>query len=179
MLAAVTAVSNLHSIPRHADGVTRVNVGELHSGSGRNIIPGTAELKMELRGETTELNEYMKNYAEEIIRGAALMHQIDYNIDTVGEAIGAEGSPELADILKQCADKSGMISQSQTNSIKASEDATYFIDAVQKRRGYATYCVFGTDLAAGHHNEKFDIHEDSMMSAVQVLFETAKALTHE
>ena len=179
MLAAAAAVSNLHSIPRHSDGATRINVGELHSGSGRNIIPDSAELKMELRGETTALNEYMKNYTEEIIKGAASMHQVDYDINLVGEAIGAKGSPELAEILKQSAESKGLISRSTDSSITVSEDATYFIDAVQKQGGYATYCIFGTDLAAGHHNEKFDIHEDSMMSSVQVLFESAKALTHE
>ncbi|SDK40851.1 aminobenzoyl-glutamate utilization protein A [Lacicoccus qingdaonensis] len=179
MLAAAAAVSNLHSIPRHADGATRINVGELHSGSGRNIIPDTAELKMELRGETTVLNEYMKNYAEEIIKGAALMHQVDYEIDLVGEAIEAKGSPELAEILKESADNIGLTSILEDNSAAGSEDATYFIDTVQKRGGYATYCVFGTELAAGHHNERFDTHEDSLMTSVQVLFDSAKALTHE
>lgn len=179
MLAAAAAVLNLHSIPRHADGATRINVGELHSGSGRNVIPDTAELKVELRGATTELNEYMKNYAEEIIKGAALMHQTDYEIELVGEAIGSKGSPELAKILHQSAESTGLTGQLEDNSSAGSEDATYFIDAVQRQGGYATYCVFGTDLAAGHHNEKFDIHEDSLLPAVQTLYESARALTHE
>ena len=34
----------------------------------------------------------------------------------------------------------------------------------------ATYCIFGTDLAAGHHNEQFDINEDTLHAAVDVLF---------
>lgn len=179
MLAAAAAVSNLHSIPRHADGATRINVGELHSGRGRNVIPDTAELKLELRGETTRLNDYMKNYSEEIIKGAALMHQTDYEINLVGEAIGAKGSVELAQILRKSADDTGMTSQLEDNSSAGSEDATYFIDAVQRRGGYATYCVFGTELAAGHHNEKFDIHEESLLPAVQTLYASAETLTHE
>lgn len=31
--------------------------------------------------------------------------------------------------------------------------------AVQKRGGKAVYFVLGTDIAAGHHNEYFDIDE--------------------
>lgn len=179
MLAAAAAVLNLHSIPRHADGATRINVGEIHSGSGRNIIPDSAELKVEIRGATTELNEYMKSYAEKVIEGAAIMHQVDYEITLAGEAISAKGSPELAAILHKSAEQAGLTSELENNSAAGSEDATYFMEAVQKKGGYATYCIFGTDLAAGHHNEKFDVNEDSMMSSVQVLFEAAKILTQE
>ncbi len=179
MLAAASAILNLHSIPRHADGATRINVGELHAGSGRNIIPDTAELKVEIRGATTELNEYMKNYAEKVIKGAALMHQVDYDITLAGEAISAKGSPALAKIMHEAAESTGLTSELENNSAAGSEDATYFMEAVQKQGGYATYCIFGTDLAAGHHNEKFDVNEDSMMSSVKVLFEAAKTLTSE
>ena len=81
--------------------------------------------------------------------------------------------------MHQAAENVGLTSELKNNSAAGSEDATYFMEAVQKRGGYATYCIFGTDLAAGHHNEKFDVREDSMMSSVQVLFEAAKSLTSE
>lgn len=179
MLAAASAILNLHSIPRNSEGATRINVGEIHAGSGRNIIPDSAELKVEIRGATTELNEYMKEYAEKVIEGAAVMHQVEHEITLAGEAISSEGSPELAQVMHQAAENVGLTSELENNSAAGSEDATYFMEAVQKRGGYATYCIFGTDLAAGHHNEKFDVREDSMMSSVQVLFEAAKSLTSE
>ncbi|CAM4189878.1 amidohydrolase [Lacicoccus alkaliphilus] len=179
MLAAASTILNLHSIPRHSEGATRINVGEIHAGSGRNIIPDSAELKVEIRGATTELNEYMKEYAEKVIEGAAVMHQVEHEITLAGEAISSKGSPELAEIMHQSAENVGLTSEFENNSAAGSEDATYFMEAVQKRGGYATYCIFGTDLAAGHHNEKFDVREDSMMSSVQVLFEAAKSLTSE
>lgn len=179
MLAAASAVLNLHAIPRHSGGSTRVNVGELHAGSGRNVIADSASLKVEIRGENSELNAYMKNYAEEVIKGAALMHQVDYDIKLVGEAVNASGSIELAEKMLQEAEKTGLKCQLEENKPSGSEDATYFINAVQKQGGYATYCVFGTNLAAGHHNEKFDIDEESILPAVQTLFETTKSLTAE
>src|SRR5699024_11989336 len=67
----------------------------------------------------------------------------------------------------------------EENKPSGSEDATFFITRVQECGGQASYCIFGTDLAAGHHNEKFDVNEDSMLSAVQTLFETAKLLSEK
>ena len=82
MLAAANAVINLNAIPRHSGGATRINVGELHAGSGRNVIAGSANLKIETRGTTAELNDYMKQYAESIIKGAAQMFQVESTMET-------------------------------------------------------------------------------------------------
>jgi aminobenzoyl-glutamate utilization protein A len=48
-----------------------------------------------------------------------------------------------------------------------SEDATYMMQRVQENGGLATYLVIGTTLAAGHHNEKFDIDERVMGIAIK------------
>lgn len=179
MLAAASAVLNLHSIPRHSGGSTRVNVGELHAGSGRNVIADTAEIKLEIRGKDEALNTYMKNYVEDIVKGAAMMHQVDYDIKLVGEAVNATGSRNLAEKMFAEAEKNGLKSTLEENQPSGSEDATYFVNRVQKQGGDATYCVFGTNLAAGHHNEKFDIDEESILPAVYTLFEMAKTLVKE
>ena len=42
LLAAAAAALNIHAISRHSKGASRVNVGELHAGSGRNIVPDHA-----------------------------------------------------------------------------------------------------------------------------------------
>lgn len=59
MLAVGTAILNLYAIPRHSGGVSRVNVGTVVAGSGRNVIADEAKMEIEVRGETTEINEYM------------------------------------------------------------------------------------------------------------------------
>ncbi|WHX42720.1 M20 family metallo-hydrolase [Mesobacillus sp. AQ2] len=178
LLAAASAALNIYAIPRHSEGATRINVGELHAGSGRNIIADRAFLKVETRGENTRINEFVKSQAEAVIAGSAQMYGVEYEIQTVGEAISAEGSRELASVLHACAEESPYILESvlEDNSPAGSEDATFFIERVQKNGGQATYCVFGTELAAGHHNEKFDINEKTLMSAVHVLFESIKKL---
>lgn len=179
MLAAANAVINLNAIPRHSGGATRINVGELHAGSGRNVIAGSANLKIETRGTTAELNDYMKQYAESIIKGAAQMFQVESTMETVGEGTSAKGSTALAEVLVKAADSASLTTSLEENKPSGSEDATCFINRVQERGGLASYCIFGTDLAAGHHNEKFDINEDSMAPAVQTLLTAAQLLTNE
>lgn len=179
MLAAANAVINLNAIPRHSGGATRINVGELHAGSGRNVIAGSANLKIETRGTTAELNDYMKQYAESIIKGAAEMFQVESTMETVGEGTSAKGSTALAEVLVKAADSASLTTSLEENKPSGSEDATFFINRVQERGGLASYCIFGTDLAAGHHNEKFDINEDSMAPAVQTLLTAAQLLTNE
>ncbi|TLS38710.1 M20 family metallo-hydrolase [Pseudalkalibacillus caeni] len=172
LLAAASAALNIYAVPRHSEGSTRINVGELHAGSGRNIIADRASLKVETRGENSEINEYVKSQVEAVIAGSAQMYKVDYEIKTVGEGVSSRGSKELAEILRACAEESSYIEKSilEDNSPAGSEDATFFMEHVKQNGGQATYCIFGTELAAGHHNEKFDINEETLQTAVNVLF---------
>lgn len=179
LLAAASAALNMHAICRHSGGDSRINVGELHAGSGRNVIASHATIIAETRGETSEVNEYMKEQVENIVKGAAQMYGIDYSIKTAGEAISCTCSDDLAKKLANVAGQHEFIEHvevmSEANA--GSEDATYFMEAVQKRGGQATYCIFGTDLAAGHHHECFDINENTLLPAVEILFAAAKELS--
>lgn len=178
LLAAASAALNMQAIARHSDGSSRVNVGEFHAGSGRNIIPDHAVLIAETRGETSEINQYVKEQVQSIVDGAARMYQLDYNLEVAGEALNCDCSPGLAEMLKQCAESQPEIDKVllESSDSAGSEDATYFMERVQRGGGLATYCIFGTELAAGHHNEKFDIHEDTLLPAVEILYRAAEKL---
>lgn len=171
LLAAASAVLNLHSIPRHSSGQSRVNVGVLQAGSGRNIIPASAHLKVETRGETTEINEYILENAINIIKGSAAMHDVDVHFEIVGEAKTSDSSTRLKTYIEEVAKEVEEVRSilSESPNAAGSEDATYMMDRVKKNGGLASYVIFGTTLAAGHHNEKFDIQEDSMIMAVNTL----------
>src|SRR5699024_5911214 len=95
MLAAANAVINLNAIPRHSGGATRVNVGEIHARSSRNAIADFATLKAEIRGTTSEINAYMQNYAESIIKRAAQMFQVEYTINVVGAGKSVKGHTDI------------------------------------------------------------------------------------
>jgi aminobenzoyl-glutamate utilization protein A len=170
LLAAASAVLNLHAISRHSGGNSRINVGVLHAGSGRNIIPNHAAFKLETRGDTSEVNEYILSRAMDVIHGAAAMYGVQADIDIVGKADSSSPSPELLPYIRAQASKvAGVTSIVDTRNASGSEDATYMMERVKQRGGLASYLVFGTTLAAGHHNEKFDIDERVLGIGVQTL----------
>ncbi|HLR14518.1 MAG TPA: peptidase M20, partial [Bacillota bacterium] len=109
------------------------------------------------------------------------MYSVDYHLETVGEALSSTCSPELAKRMYHIAQDTGEMKHciEADHSAAGSEDATYFMERVKERGGQATYVVFGTELAAGHHNEKFDIDERSLLPAAKVLTQSAISLSNK
>lgn len=180
LMAASSAVLGLYGIPRHSAGASRVNVGVLNAGTGRNIIPSLAELKVETRGETSEINDYIRSQAINVLEGAAKMYGVEVEVDIVGEAKSSMPSKELVETLARAAETSPLLKKTVEWSTDSagSEDATYYMERVKELGGLATYCIVGSDLAAGHHNERFDFDEDSMLAAVDVLYRSAVKISN-
>ncbi|WP_394121540.1 amidohydrolase [Planococcus donghaensis] len=179
LMAASSAVLGLHGIPRHSAGASRVNVGVLNAGSGRNIIPAAAHMKIETRGETSEINDYIRTQAFAVLEGAAAMYGVEVSTEVVGEAKSSIPSKELVESLHEVAQSSPYFTKTidwSTDSA-GSEDATYYMEQVKAHGGLATYCIVGSDLAAGHHNERFDFDETSMLAAVDVLYRSVLKLS--
>lgn len=172
LLAAANIALNSHAIARHGEGASRVNVGEMHAGSGRNIIADRALLKMETRGASSAINTAVLEQVEAIVAGAAQMYGVEWEMETVGSAIHVRPSADFATRLAGVAQHSPWLDQVivEDESSLGSEDATYFMERVQARGGKATYCVVGSHLPAGHHNERFDIDEEALFAGVDVLF---------
>lgn len=173
LLAACTAVLNLHSIPRHNQGASRINVGSLIVDGDRNIIPHQTTMKVETRGQTTEINEYIKKYAERIIKNSAQMHDCKYEIDYVGESICATSDEEIAGIIQEIGKHTDGITSIQLISDKpsGSEDFMFMVDRVQKNGGRATYFTLGGaqgDFKPGHHTQGFDFYEEILPIAVKI-----------
>ncbi|MBC8951373.1 M20 family metallo-hydrolase [Xenorhabdus sp. PB62.4] len=172
LLAAAQAALGLHAIPRHSEGSSRINVGVLQAGIGRNVIPDYALMKIETRGKTNEINEFIYHQALSIIEGAAKMQGVEYELKLMGAAQSSLPSPAWVDFIYQQTQKNIPELSSVAKSLQqpaGSEDATYFMERVKAKGGQATYLIFGTELSAGHHNERFDFDENVMKTAVKTL----------
>ncbi|MFM5619329.1 amidohydrolase [Aeromonas veronii] len=174
LAAACMATTAMLGIPRHRDGMTRINIGQLHAGSGRNVIPDHAELHGETRGADSTLNDYMFSQVQRIVEGTALAHGVTYRIIKQGEAIALDNSPALQAELAALARKQGLATI-QTRRFGASEDAGFLMERVQKQGGEAAYLILGADLAAPHHHNEFDFDERVMQSGVELLAAWARA----
>ncbi|WP_049926112.1 amidohydrolase [Halopiger goleimassiliensis] len=168
--AMATAVQNLYAIPRHDDGATRINAGVVEGGSAANIIPEYARIVAEIRGETTELMEYMRSNAKRVIRNAAEMHDCEVSFETGAEAPSATSDEDLVSIVADVAGATdGIDSVLERDELGGSEDATYLMKAVQDDGGQAAYVGVGTDHPGGHHTSTFDVDEPSIGHGVDVL----------
>lgn len=174
ILAACSAVLNLHAIPRHSEGATRINVGTIEAGTDRNIIPNEAKLKIETRGENTSINAYVKDYAYQIIKHAGLMHQVETEIEVVGEAVGGKSDMELIKIIGSIAESLDAFDEvvAFDNHAGGSEDFTYMMSAVQAQGGQAAFFMVGASPlkngGVGHHTSNFDFREEALIEAVKI-----------
>lgn len=168
--ALAAAIDGLYAIPRHSAGRTRINAGRVEGGSASNIIPETATIQGEVRGETTALREYMKERAGRVLEGAATSHGCDVTYDYGPEAPSGESDPALAAAVESAAESvTGVDSVLPSAEFGGSEDATYLMERVQNRGGLATYVGIGTDHPGGHHSATFDIDEESLRIGIEVL----------
>jgi aminobenzoyl-glutamate utilization protein A len=170
VLAAATAAINLHAIPRHRGGATRINVGRIEAGEGRNVIGSRACLVIETRGETSELNSYMVSRAERVLAAAAAMYGCDVEVTPVGGADTAASDPELAARVAEAASWLRELTLRPSEPVGGSDDLTHMMLHVQARGGLATSIGFGADLGGwGHHTERFDFDEAALPLALKLL----------
>jgi len=177
LLAACSAVLNLHAIARHSGGATRITVGTLRAGQGRNIIPSNAFFELETRGVTSELDDYMRLEAERIIAASAATWDVKHRIEVAGGTKSGESSLTLIPVIIDAAKQGGAFTEvRESSSFGASEDFAHFMSVVQNNGGMGTYIQVGSDLTSGHHTSRFDFDERSMLHATELLLKVVEAL---
>ncbi|WP_082232200.1 amidohydrolase [Halobacillus massiliensis] len=175
LLAAASAATQVYAIPRHSEGVNRVNVGKLQAGSGRNIIADKGYMELETRGETQAINEYMQTQAKRILQSAADMHDVDVTIEFVGQTEEIVCSEELISSITTACEESRYIQKvDHFAKVSGSEDASFMINEVQSNGGQATYMLFGTPLPANHHAPLFDFDEHVLVTALETYIQIVK-----
>ncbi|VEI77038.1 Indole-3-acetyl-aspartic acid hydrolase [Mannheimia haemolytica] len=169
LLAAAHAVTQLHGISRHGEGMSRINVGIFKGGSGRNVIPSDAEIKLEVRGENKAINQYMVDQVMQIAKGVATGFAVEYETEIMGEAVDMVNDAELVELIKEIAIAQPQVhSSDQDYSFNASEDATILGQRVQDNGGKAIYFIIGADRTAEHHQAEFDFDESQLLTGVNI-----------
>ena len=171
LLSAANCILNLHSIPRNSDGQTRVNVGTVHAGTSRNVIPETAKLEIEVRGVTTELNRYMEMYARDIINASALMHDTVVEINEMGKAYALECDKDfMTQIRSLCQQHLNDLKLPKENlsPLGGSDDFSYMMARVQAHGGKAPYMKLLTPIKSSPHNTTFDFDESVLKKGPRI-----------
>lgn len=171
LLAAAVAVQNLYAISRDSEGYTRVNVGKICGGTGRNVIPDRTDLMIEVRGETDRVNEFMKERAFTVLKSAAAMQDCEVEIQKVGE-----GHPIVNDdvLRKKIAEVCDEMNLSYLGLLEprfmsgTAEDFGDLSRTVQKNGGKAVFFRTYEDLAAPLHDSCMDFDEETLVNTVCV-----------
>jgi aminobenzoyl-glutamate utilization protein A len=177
MQAVAAATQGLYGIPRHADGLTRVNVGRAEVGSAPNVVASEGRIELEVRGGTDDLRAYMTDHARRTLDAAAAMHDCAVETETIAVAPREDSDESMVDVVAAAADAaSGVDSTVRRAPLGVSEDATYLMRAVKRGGGDATFVVLGTDHPGGHHTATFDVDERTLELGVDVLARTVRSL---
>ena len=179
LLAASQMALSMHGITRHAKGVTRINVGVLKAGEGRNVIAPNGYLACETRGEDTNLNDFMYEKCMDIVKGVSEIYGIESKVVKTGGTNGADSDKEVTEIFYEAAKQSPFIDDDKIVKeldFGACEDFAHFMRALQDRGAKSGYMMIGTNLKAGHHNYKFDFDEECLVAGVDVYLRSAYKL---
>lgn len=170
LLAAAAAVTNLYAIPRHGAGASRINVGRLIAGSGRNVIADEAFMEMEVRGDTTEINEYVSDYAKRVLESAAAMHDCTVEIKLMGAAQSLNSDEDFCEhIAAVCTEKLGMkVTEKLAIKLGGSEDVSYMLNRVQSHGGKGSFVRVRSKMTESAHKRKFDFDESYLTKVVKV-----------
>lgn len=176
LLAAASCALSLHSLPQFSLGMSRLNVGILNAGTARNIVPSNAIMQIETRGENEKINEMLNERVINVIEGTAKAYGVKYNIEMAGSAPAYNTyDKDLVEKVATHLTNKGF-NTSIARSLGASEDVTYMMNEVEKYNGKSLHFIFGADLKAGHHNDRFDFNEEAMYMAFDTLRYTIELL---
>lgn len=170
IVAAANAVINLTAIPRHSVGITRVNVGVIQGGTGRNVIPDQCMIQVEVRGETTEINRYMDEQAKRICQAAADMTGCCCEMVPQGSSESQHSDEDfLAHIGDMVREHLPHLTVSSCENAQnwGSEDISLMMNRVQAHGGKATYMRSMTDMASAQHTTAFDFDEKVLVDGIE------------
>lgn len=163
LMAACAAAMMIQGIPRNGEGDTRVAVGTLHAGEGRNVTPVHADMELEVRGETAEVNDYMRDSVYRIVDGVARSYEVKAEVELAGEATTLPLCEDLLKIAGDCAkDVPGVEKVMPITKKAGSEDCTILMRRVVAHGGRAAYLLIGADQN-GHHRADFDIVDEKSL----------------
>ena len=180
ILAASAACLAMHTACQDSRGASRINVGTIHGGTGRNVVPDKTVIQIETRGKTADIERGVYNRAMASVEGAAAMFGCTVETAIMGSASSADSDWALEPYINKAQARVKEITRYQPeDGFTGSEDATYLMARVQAHGGVATYMGVGADIAAPHHNGKFNFDESALVTNVKLHTAIVWEICHE
>lgn len=169
LLAACSAAVMMAGIPRSGQGDTRISIGRINAGEGRNVVPVNGLLQLETRGSSEEVNNFMVDNVRRIVEGVARAYEVQAEIEQVGHATTLIADESVTNELLEIARSIPFFTKTEiNNNIKGSEDCTLLVKRVNEHGGKCGFFIFGCN-EHGHHKGDFCIQdEQSLKEAFEI-----------
>ena len=161
LTGACFLANEILATPRHGKGMTRVNVGTLIAGEDRSLIPSSAKMQLEVRGQDAEITKYLFDNIKKYTAGIASSYHLETKIEITGEATNFRNDLEMINLMQGVIDTHPEL-LNVTLPLGGSEDVSLMVRRVQEKGGKAIFFLVGADQKDGHHKEKFDIDEEAL-----------------
>lgn len=146
-------------------GMTRVNVGTLHAGEGRNIVASHAKIEVEVRGESEAINHQLTSIAIQRAEGCAMAFGVGCRHLIMGEAVDFVPDDAVTQMIAVCARRARRCKDVlPTAPLNSSDDATLMIRRVQSMGGKAGYFLVGAALPGENEHANVDFAEESLLT---------------
>jgi aminobenzoyl-glutamate utilization protein A len=133
-------------------------------------VPPEAELYYRIRADNHDAIEELDVRTRKAVIGSALTYECAADFEVTGHSNSENSNPELAALVADLGRNiAGVTATKPHHSFGGSEDATLLMSEIHRRGGQATYIMLGSDVKAGHHNERFDFDERSLSIGVELL----------
>lgn len=176
LLAACTAILNIHALPRYSHAITRVNVGHVSAPGAPNIVPATATFELETRAANEAVNKDLERRIHRIVEHSALMQDVQSEVEVIGSSTVIHCDDSLSTLIQTVARTVPGVTTIGTGwEAGGSEDASWLIREVQGQGGTGTYMVVGASSPGPHHSNQFDVDETALPIAVDLLDVIARA----
>ena len=161
--SACSAAMMIQGISRTSQGDSRISVGKLTAGEGRNVTPANALIQLETRGETEEVNDFLVKNVRNIVKGAAEAYETTYGIRLVGHATSLVTTSKGAELLTSAAKEvEGYKTIKSFDRLSGSEDVTILFKRAVEHGANGAFFMWGVDNQ-GHHKPDFDLRDVETM----------------
>ncbi len=169
IMAAVMAISSMQSFLQDGRGPTRLNIGTISGGTGRNVIPGKCFFRAETRASDTDAEKRLFNSAIGCVKAACEAFGCTYDVKIMGSCPTGSGDEDLA---AQIVEATSIVSDLKTrqlvlNNTGGTDDFAYMMEHLQNRGKKACYMALLTNITSDLHNNYYDFDESCLPAGVK------------
>lgn len=169
ILAAVNAVQMMNGFMQDGRGSSRLNIGTIHGGTGRNVVPDYCKIEAETRGSDTDVEKRLYDAVVRSAKNAADSFNCESKVTIKGYCPTGNGDPDLAEAVVRATEPVKELQWRKTvqDNTGGTDDFAYMMKYMQSRGRKACYMNLFTKLQGGLHSSHYDMDECCLKAGVK------------